>query len=48
MKGVCDLLGLSLRLVKLLLVLVYTIVLAAPVYFLIRLISVRFNDVVRA
>ena len=35
-------------LVKLLLVLVYTIVLAAPVYFLIRLISVRFNEVVRA
>ncbi len=35
-------------LLRLSLILVYTIVVAAPVYFLIRLISVRFNTVVRA
>ena len=34
--------------VRLMLVLAYTVAAAAPVYFLIRLISTRFNDVVRA
>ncbi|MGI5893825.1 MAG: rod shape-determining protein MreD [Candidatus Merdivicinus sp.] len=34
--------------VRLLLVLLYTIVMTAPVYYLVRFISVRFNPVVRA
>ena len=35
-------------LLRLLLVLLYTVALSVPVYLLIRLISVRFNPVVRA
>lgn len=34
--------------IRLLLVLLYTVLLAAPVYWIVRLISVRFNPVVRA
>ncbi len=34
--------------VRLLLVLLYTLVLTAPVYYLVRLIAIRFNPVVRA